>query len=117
MYEEFFGLRETPFSVQPDPRYAYPSVEHKIAVAKMRYAVDGKRGLAVLTGPVGIGKCLGRGTPVLMHDGTVRAVEDVRIGDRLMGPDSDAAHRPQPRPRHGQTVPHRSGEGRRLRRQ
>ncbi len=56
MYEEFFGLRETPFSVQPDPRYAYPSVEHKIAIAKMRYAVDGKRGLAVLTGPVGIGK-------------------------------------------------------------
>lgn len=56
MYEEFYGLRETPFSVQPDPRYAYPSVEHKVALAKMRYAVDGKRGLAVLTGPIGIGK-------------------------------------------------------------
>jgi len=56
MYEEFYGLRETPFSVQPDPRYAFPSVEHKIALAKMRYAVDGKRGLAVLTGPVGMGK-------------------------------------------------------------
>jgi general secretion pathway protein A len=56
MYEEFFGLRETPFSVQPDPRYAYPSIEHKVALAKMRYAVDGKRGLAVLTGPIGIGK-------------------------------------------------------------
>ncbi len=56
MYEEFYGLRETPFSVQPDPRYAYPSVEHKVAIAKMRYAVDQKRGLAVLTGPIGIGK-------------------------------------------------------------
>ena len=56
MYEEFYGLRETPFSVQPDPRFAYPSAEHKIAVAKMRYAADGKRGLAVLTGPVGVGK-------------------------------------------------------------
>ena len=56
MYEEFYGLRETPFSVQPDPRYAYPSVEHKVALAKMRYAVDQKRGLAVLTGPIGIGK-------------------------------------------------------------
>ena len=88
MYEEFFGLRETPFSVQPDPRYAYPSTEHKIAIAKMRYAVDGKRGLAVLTGPVGIGKCLGKGTPVLMFDGTTKPVEDVLIGDRLMGPDS-----------------------------
>jgi general secretion pathway protein A len=56
MYEEFFGLRETPFSVQPDPRYAFPSVEHKVSIAKMRYAVDQKRGLAVLTGPVGSGK-------------------------------------------------------------
>jgi general secretion pathway protein A len=56
MYEEFYGLKETPFSVQPDPRFAYPSAEHKIAVAKMRYAADGKRGLAVLTGPVGAGK-------------------------------------------------------------
>ena len=56
MYEEFYGLRETPFSVQPDPRYAFPSVEHKVSIAKMRYAVDQKRGLAVLTGPVGSGK-------------------------------------------------------------
>ena len=56
MYEEFFGLKETPFSVQPDPRFAFPSAEHKIAVAKMRYAADGKRGLAVLTGAVGMGK-------------------------------------------------------------
>ena len=56
IYEEFYSLRETPFSVQPDPRYAFPSVEHKVAVAKMRYAADQKRGLAVLTGPVGMGK-------------------------------------------------------------
>ena len=56
MYEEFYGLTETPFSVQPDPRFAFPSAEHRIAVAKMRYAADQKRGLAVLTGPVGAGK-------------------------------------------------------------
>jgi len=56
VYEEFYGLKETPFSVQPDPRFAYPSDEHKIAVAKMRYAADQKRGLAVLTGMVGMGK-------------------------------------------------------------
>lgn len=42
--------------MQPDPRFAYPSTEHKVAVAKMRYAADNKRGLAVLTGPVGSGK-------------------------------------------------------------
>jgi general secretion pathway protein A len=56
VYLEFFGLTEAPFSVQPDPKFAYPSQEHKIAIAKMRYAADQKRGLAVLTGPVGAGK-------------------------------------------------------------
>ncbi|HXG24680.1 MAG TPA: AAA family ATPase [Chthonomonadales bacterium] len=56
IYESFYSLRETPFSVQPDPRFAYPSAEHKVAIAKMRYAADQKRGLAVLTGPVGSGK-------------------------------------------------------------
>lgn len=43
---------------------------------------------SVLTGPIGVAKCLGRDTPVLMADGTVRAVQDVRVGDLLMGPDS-----------------------------
>ncbi len=42
--------------MQPDPRFAYASPEHRVAVAKMRYAADQKRGLAVLTGPVGSGK-------------------------------------------------------------
>lgn len=74
--------------MQPDPRFAYPSAEHKIAIAKMGYAADQKRGLAVLTGPVGAGKCLAPGTPVLLYDGTVRPVEWIRRGDLLMGPDS-----------------------------
>ena len=38
--------------------------------------------------PTGSGKCLGRGTPVLMFDGTTRPVETIKVGDRLMGPDS-----------------------------
>lgn len=42
--------------------------------------------LAVL--PTGGGKCLGAGTPVLMFDGTIKPVEQVRVGDLLMGPDS-----------------------------
>jgi superfamily I DNA/RNA helicase len=36
----------------------------------------------------GSGKCLGRGTPVLLHSGEIKAVELVVAGDRLMGPDS-----------------------------
>jgi superfamily II DNA or RNA helicase len=42
----------------------------------------------VLVSPTGSGKCLGAGTPVLMFDGTIKAVEDVRIGELVMGPDS-----------------------------
>lgn len=36
----------------------------------------------------GKGKCLARGTPVLMYDGSVRPVEHIAVGDSLMGPDS-----------------------------
>lgn len=36
----------------------------------------------------GGGKCLGRDTPVLMFDGTIKMVQDVQVGDMLMGPDS-----------------------------
>ena len=45
-------------------------------------------GCLVLQGPAGVGKCLGRGTPVLMFDGSIKFVEDIVVGDILMGPDS-----------------------------
>lgn len=38
--------------------------------------------------PTGGGKCLAEGTPILMFDGTIKPVEDIIIGDCLMGPDS-----------------------------
>lgn len=38
--------------------------------------------------PTGGGKCLGKDTPVMMYDGTVKMVQDVVPGDFLMGPDS-----------------------------
>lgn len=44
----------------------------------------------VLAGVPGTGKCLGRGTPVLMHDGTVKCAENVIAHDKLMGPDGTA---------------------------
>jgi len=43
---------------------------------------------SVITGGPGTGKCLGRGTPILMYDGSVRPVEMVMDGDLVMGPDS-----------------------------
>ncbi len=44
--------------------------------------------LVVVTGPTGQGKSLTKGTLVLMYDGTYRKVEDIRIGDKVMGKDS-----------------------------
>lgn len=42
----------------------------------------------MILGPAGTGKCLGKDTPVLMYDGTIKMVQDVVVGDQLMGPDS-----------------------------
>lgn len=48
--------------------------------------VDGE--LIVVAARPSQGKCLGKGTKVIMLDGSLRNVEDVKVGDRLMGPDS-----------------------------
>lgn len=41
-----------------------------------------------LIGIPGIGKCLGKDTPVIMYDGTVKMVQDIQVGEQLMGDDS-----------------------------
>ncbi len=56
MYLEYFGLKEEPFSLSPDPRFAYLSQEHKNALAKIFWTVKRKRGLAIVYGDVGTGK-------------------------------------------------------------
>ena len=49
---------------------------------------NGKYVECVLTGGIGVAKCLGKGTPVLMFDGCVKPVEEIIVGDLVMGPDS-----------------------------
>jgi superfamily II DNA or RNA helicase len=44
----------------------------------------------VLMAPTGAGKCLGIDTPILMADGSIKPVQSVRAGDRVMGPDGKA---------------------------
>jgi len=41
-----------------------------------------------LTGGAGCGKCLAAGTPILMYDGSIKPVEEIKVGDLLMGPNS-----------------------------
>jgi len=44
--------------------------------------------LIIIAARPAMGKCLGRGTKVVMYDGTLKNVEDVKVGDQLMGDDS-----------------------------
>lgn len=56
MYYDFFGFREPPFSIAPDPRYLYLSGRHKEALAHLMYGVQGQGGFIIITGEVGTGK-------------------------------------------------------------
>jgi general secretion pathway protein A len=56
MYEKFFGLRENPFRINPDPRYAFMTLSAREALAGMTYGIQARKGIIVLTGEVGTGK-------------------------------------------------------------
>jgi len=56
MYEQFYNLRERPFSLTPDPEYLYLSRVHTEALNYLRYGIEGHAGFIVLTGEIGSGK-------------------------------------------------------------
>ena len=56
MYTEFYGLKELPFALTPDPRYLYFTPSHTEVMANLHYGVESGRGLIVVTGEVGTGK-------------------------------------------------------------
>jgi len=57
MYLEYFGFREEPFSIAPDPRYLYLSPRHEEALAHLAFGLKNPGGgFVLLTGEVGTGK-------------------------------------------------------------
>jgi general secretion pathway protein A len=56
MYEEFYGLKERPFTLVPDPDYLFLGSQHKLARAYLEYGIKERMGFVVLTGEVGTGK-------------------------------------------------------------
>jgi general secretion pathway protein A len=56
MYASFFGLKQEPFSIAPDPRYLYMSERHREALAHLLYGIRGGGGFVLLTGEIGAGK-------------------------------------------------------------
>jgi type II secretory pathway predicted ATPase ExeA len=56
MYNSYFGFREKPFNVTPDPRFFYTNPVYQEAYATLLYGIRERKGLIVLTGEVGTGK-------------------------------------------------------------
>lgn len=56
MYEKFYGLKERPFALLPDPSFLYMSKRHKTALTLLEYSIHNRQGFTVLTGEVGCGK-------------------------------------------------------------
>ena len=56
MYAEFFGLKQEPFSIAPDPRYLFMSERHREALAHLLYGLRGGGGFVLLSGEIGAGK-------------------------------------------------------------
>ena len=74
MYQDAFGLRDSPFGLTPDPRFLYLTDAHKEAIASVTYGLQERKGFVLILGEVGTGK-----TTIIRH-----------ILGRL-GPDTKAA--------------------------
>lgn len=76
MYESFYGLKEKPFNLTPDPDYLYMSPGHENAYSHLEYAIQESKGFVVVTGEVGSGKTtlinyLLRKVPQAIHVGII----------------------------------------------
>lgn len=56
MYKSFFGLKENPFNVNPDPRYLLLTAQIEEALTGLMYGIQTRKGFITLTGEVGTGK-------------------------------------------------------------
>jgi general secretion pathway protein A len=72
MYEQFYGLKERPFDLTPNPRFLFMTSGHRDALAAMQYAISGRKGLTMVLGPPGTGKT------TLVHAAMARQERNVR---------------------------------------
>ncbi|MBW1691823.1 MAG: AAA family ATPase [Deltaproteobacteria bacterium] len=56
MYTSYFGFKENPFNLTPDPRYLFLSTHHREALDHILYGVNERKGFIVITGGIGTGK-------------------------------------------------------------
>src|SRR5215470_4014524 len=56
MYEDFYGLRERPFELVPNPRFLFLSQQHQEALTHLNYGLSGRPGITLVIGDAGTGK-------------------------------------------------------------
>jgi putative secretion ATPase (PEP-CTERM system associated) len=56
MYESYYGFKEKPFQLSPDPRFFFATSHHQRALSYLQYGLDQGEGFIVITGPIGTGK-------------------------------------------------------------
>jgi general secretion pathway protein A len=56
MYEKFYGLRERPFDLTPNPKYLFLTARHREALSNIQYGISGRKGITLLIGEAGTGK-------------------------------------------------------------
>jgi general secretion pathway protein A len=56
MYEQFFGLRERPFDLTPNPRFVVLTESHREALSNLEYGIASRKGITLLLGEAGTGK-------------------------------------------------------------
>jgi general secretion pathway protein A len=56
MYVQFYGLRERPFDLTPNPKYLYLTGGHREALSNLQYGITGRKGMTLLIGEAGTGK-------------------------------------------------------------
>ncbi len=56
MYKAFYGFKEKPFTLSPDPSFLYLSKQHETALTMLKYGLQSEAGISVITGEVGSGK-------------------------------------------------------------
>ncbi|MEJ2588475.1 MAG: AAA family ATPase [Deltaproteobacteria bacterium] len=56
MYRDFYGFKENPFNLTPDPRYLFLSRYHREALEHLLYGINERKGFIAITGGIGTGK-------------------------------------------------------------
>ena len=56
MYTEFYGFKEMPFSMTPNPQFFFESAKHVEALNTLKYVIEQRKGFVVITGDIGAGK-------------------------------------------------------------